>query len=75
MGQLKNALETLNTLARDFPESPLVKDALFHIGLVFRKVGKGDKALPYFNKVLNMTPSDDLNEKAMKHIQMIQKGG
>ncbi len=75
MGQLKNALETLNTLARDFPESPLVKEALFHIGLVFRKAGKGDKALPYFNKVLNMPPGDDLNEKAMKHIQMIQKGG
>jgi tetratricopeptide (TPR) repeat protein len=72
MAKPKDALEILSKILRNFPGSPYVKPAIFNIGLIFESVNQKDKAITYYNKVLNMTPKDKLNSEALSKIKQLQ---
>jgi TolA-binding protein len=70
--KLKEALDTYSGMIKKFPGTPLEKTAYFQIGTIFESANKADKAISYYNRVLNMTPKDDLNTQAMKKIRELQ---
>ncbi len=72
MAKPKDALEILSKILRNFPSSPYVKPAIFNIGLIFESVNQKEKAITYYNKVLNMTPKDKLNSEALTKIKQLQ---
>jgi tetratricopeptide (TPR) repeat protein len=72
MGKPKEALEILSKILRNFPSSPYVKLAIYNIGMIFESVNQKDKAITYYNKVLNMTPKDKLNSEALNKIKQLQ---
>jgi tetratricopeptide (TPR) repeat protein len=72
MGKPKEALDILSRILRNFPGSPYVKLAIYHIGLIFESVNQKEKAITYYNKVLNMSPKDKLNSEALNKIKQLQ---
>ncbi len=72
MGKPKEALDILSKILRSFPGSPYVKMSIYHIGLIFESVNQKDKAITYYNKVLNMSPKDRLNSEALNKIKLLQ---
>ncbi|OHD65702.1 MAG: hypothetical protein A2176_13795 [Spirochaetes bacterium RBG_13_51_14] len=72
LGRHKDALEILSRVLRNFSNSPYVKSAIFHIGTIFESVNQKDKAISYYNKVLNMSPKDKLNSEALNKIKQLQ---
>jgi tetratricopeptide (TPR) repeat protein len=72
MGKPKEALDILSRILRNFPGSPYVKLAIYHIGLIFESVNQKEKAITYYNKVLNMSPKDKLNSEALNKIKHLQ---
>lgn len=72
MGRPKEALELFSRILRASPGSPFVKGAIFNIGAVFESVNQKDKAITYYNKVLNMSPKDKLNGDALTKIKQLQ---
>lgn len=72
MGKPKEALDILSRILRNFPGSPYVKLSIYHIGLIFESVNQKDKAITYYNKVLNMSPKDKLNSEALNKIKQLQ---
>jgi len=55
-------------------DSEKYKGAVFYAGQIFEAAGQKDKAITYYNKVLNITPSDSLNGMAMDKIKALQRG-
>ncbi len=72
MGKPKEALDLMSKVLRNFTGSPYVKAAIFHIGMIFESVNQKDKAITYYNKVLNMSPKDKLNSDALTKIKQLQ---
>ncbi|MBN2159889.1 MAG: cyclic nucleotide-binding domain-containing protein [Spirochaetes bacterium] len=72
MAKPKEALDMFSRILRSFPDSPYMKLAIYHLGLLFESVNQKDKAITYFNKVLNMTPKDKLNSEALTKIKQLQ---
>jgi TolA-binding protein len=62
----------MSKVLRNFTGSPYVKAAIFHIGMIFESVNQKDKAITYYNKVLNMSPKDKLNSDALTKIKQLQ---
>jgi tetratricopeptide (TPR) repeat protein len=73
MGRPKEALDLMSKVLRNFTGSPYVKAAIFHIGMIFESVNQKDKAITYYNKVLNMSPKDKLNSDALTKIKQLQE--
>jgi tetratricopeptide (TPR) repeat protein len=72
MGKPKEALDILSRILRNFPGSAYTKLAIYHIGLIFESVNQKEKAITYYNKVLNMAPKDKLNSEALNKIKQLQ---
>ncbi len=72
MGKPKEALDFMSKVLRNFTGSPYVKAAIFHIGMIFESVSQKEKAITYYNKVLNMSPKDKLNSDALTKIKHLQ---
>jgi tetratricopeptide (TPR) repeat protein len=72
LGKPKEALDLMSKVLRNFTGSPYVKPAIFHIGMIFESVNQKDKAITYYNKVLNMSPKDKLNSDALTKIKQLQ---
>ncbi|MBN1498029.1 MAG: cyclic nucleotide-binding domain-containing protein [Spirochaetes bacterium] len=72
MGKPKEALEIFSKVLRNFSDSPYMKMAIYHIGLIFESVNQKEKAITYYNKVLNMSPKDRLNSEALNKIKLLQ---
>jgi len=72
MGKPKEALDILSKILRNFPGSAYTKLAIYHIGLIFESVNQKEKAITYYNKVLNMSPKDKLNSEALNKIKQLQ---
>jgi len=70
---LKGAMSYFAEITRSYSDSDRLKGSLFYIGRIFEIAGQGDKALGYYNKVMNMKPRDSINSKAMDRIQALQK--
>ena len=71
-GRPKEALEMFSQVLKNMPDSPYVKSSIYHIGLIFESVNQKEKAITYYNKVLNMTPKDKLNSDALGKIKQLQ---
>ncbi len=67
----KEAVNFLSTMIKKFPKSDNVKNAFLHIGMAFESVGKIDKAIAYYNKVVSMEPKDAITKIAMKNLKSI----
>jgi len=72
LGNIKEALAGFGSVIKNFPDSGNVKKAVYNIGEIFEKANQKEKALSYFNKVLNILPMDEINENAMKKIKQLQ---
>ncbi|HPS56793.1 MAG TPA: cyclic nucleotide-binding domain-containing protein [Spirochaetota bacterium] len=73
MKDLKGAMSYFAEITRSYSDSDKLKGALFYIGRIFEIAGQGNKALGYYNKVMNMKPRDSINSRAMDRIQALQK--
>lgn len=51
-----DAIPMLEQFINEFPDSELVDDALYDIGLCYFNMNQYDKALEYFNRVINLYP-------------------
>ena len=67
-----DALDLFSKILRNFPSSPYLKNAIFNIGIIFESANQKEKAITYFNKVLNMPPRDKLNSDALTKIKILQ---
>jgi len=74
MKDLKGAIGYFAEITRSFAYSDKLKCSLFHVGRIFEAAGQGSKAVGYYNKVMNMSPRDSINAKAMDRIKALQKG-
>jgi len=72
MGKPKEGLDLMSKVLRNFTGSPYLKPAIFHIGMIFESVNQREKAITYYNKVLNMSPKDKLNSDALTKIKQLQ---
>jgi tetratricopeptide (TPR) repeat protein len=72
MGRHKEALDLFSIILRSMTGSPYVKNTIFHIGMIFEAVGQKEKAITYYNKVLNMSPKDKINSDALTKIKQLQ---
>jgi tetratricopeptide (TPR) repeat protein len=66
------ALDIFSKILRNFPGSPYLKNAIFNIGIIFESANQKEKAITYYNKVLNMPPKDKLNSDALTKIKNLQ---
>jgi len=74
MRKYKDAMGHFSKIMKDFQKSDKMKGTLYHIGMIFEAAGQKDKAIAYYNKVLNMTPKDGINSKALDKIKSLQRG-
>ncbi len=72
MGKPKEGLDLMSKVLRNFTGSPYLKPAIYHIGMIFESVNQREKAITYYNKVLNMSPKDKLNSDALTKIKQLQ---
>ncbi len=72
MGMHKEALNSLSSMIKKFPNSDMIKNALLYIGMVFEDVKSYDKAMTYYSKVSTMEPKDQLNRDAMNRLTRLQ---
>lgn len=64
-GDFAGAMERYRGLIRDFPQSPLVPNALFQIGRSYEYQGKTDSALVLYRQVLDSYSSSPVAEEAL----------
>lgn len=69
----KDAMTYFGEVVKKYQDSVNFKASLFYIGEIFSVAGQKEKALSYYNRVLNMTPKDALNSKALDKIKALQK--
>jgi TolA-binding protein len=69
----KDAMTYLAEIVKKYQDSENFKASLFYIGEIFNAARQKEKALSYYNRVLNMTPRDALNSKALDKIKVLQK--
>jgi TolA-binding protein len=70
----KDAMNSFGEIVKAFPSSKRTKEALMYIGDIYVKSGQKDKAIEYFNRVVNSSPKNSLNSKALDKIKALQKG-
>lgn len=73
MKKYKDAMTHFGEIIKKYQDSEKFKGSLFYIGEIFATAGQKEKALSYYNRVLNMTPKDALNSKALDKIKALQK--
>ena len=69
----KDAMNSFGEIVKSFPSSKRTKEALMYIGEVYEKSGQKDRAIEYFNRVVNSSPKNSLNSKALDKIKALQK--
>ncbi|HPX90351.1 MAG TPA: tetratricopeptide repeat protein [Spirochaetota bacterium] len=76
--EMKKYKESMNLLAeiiKNWSDSEKYKSAVFYAAQIFEAAGQKDKAITYYNRVLNIQPTDSLNGAALNKIKALQKGG
>ncbi len=74
LGRLKEALESFGDMVKNYPDNDNLKNAFFNIASIFETAKQKDKAIAYYNRVLNIKPMDGVNEEAMNKIKQLQSG-
>lgn len=67
------AIETFSILLKKFQRTDLLKDTLFQIGESYVKLGKFDKAINFYQKVVNTPPKESINSQAKKALEEAQR--
>ena len=73
---LKNFKEAMNSfgeIVKKYSNSKRMKETLMYAGEIFEKSGQKEKAIEYYNKVVNFSPKDSVNSKALDKIKALQK--
>jgi TolA-binding protein len=73
---LKNAKEAMNSfgeILKKYSNSKRIKETQMYVGEIYEKSGQKEKAIDYYNKVVNFSPKDSLNSKALDKIKALQK--
>jgi len=73
MKKYKEAMTFFAEIIKNYQDGENFKGTLFYIGDIFASAGQKEKALAYYNRVLNMTPKDALNSRALDKIKGLQK--
>jgi CRP-like cAMP-binding protein len=66
-------IESFSRLIKKFGQTEYLKDALFHIGECYEKMEKNDKAMNFYQKVVNTPPKEEINQKAKEKIEELHK--
>ena len=56
-----DAIANMNELIIKFPDSELVDDAIYNIGLCYFNMNQFEKAINYFNKCINEYPNGTIS--------------
>ncbi|KPK41320.1 MAG: hypothetical protein AMJ78_05765 [Omnitrophica WOR_2 bacterium SM23_29] len=68
------AIDYLDSLARDYPDTPLAPKSLFTIGIIYQgQLKEPQKALEYYRKLIEKYPKNFLVKPAEKQIELINK--
>jgi len=70
----KDAILTFTDMIRKYPKDENVKNALFNIGISYKKQGNPEKAASFFNKVLKMLPESPVDRKAKRELASLKTG-
>jgi len=54
----QNTIQAMNMLITDYPDSPKVSEALYHIGICHRHMGQRNVAETIFQKIVREFPRD-----------------
>jgi len=73
MKKYKEAILVFTNLIKRFPKDENLKDALFNIGIAYKKLGDTEKAASFFNKVLKMLPESPIDRRAKKELANLKK--
>ena len=73
LNMFAEAIETFANFIKKFERSNLLKDALFNIGQCYESMENYQKAINFYQKVVNMPPKEAINTKAKKAIEEVQK--
>ena len=73
LGNHMEAIATFSNLIKRFPLTELLKDALFNIGETYERMEKFDKAINFYQKVVNTPPRQEINKKAKEKLEEVQK--
>ncbi len=74
MKKFKESMNLFAEIIKNRGDSEKYKGAVFYAGQIFEAAGQKDKAITYYNKVLNITPNDSLNGMALDKIKALQRG-
>ena len=69
----KDAMGNFGEILKNFSNSKRTKESMMYAGEIFEKTGNTSKAIEYFNKVVNASPKDSLNSRALDKIKALQK--
>ncbi|MDY6935763.1 MAG: cyclic nucleotide-binding domain-containing protein [Spirochaetota bacterium] len=72
LGKYKDALGSLSSMIKKFPESDNMKNVLLHIGLAYEMSNKLDIANSYYKKVALLEPKDSITKQALKRLKTIK---
>jgi len=71
MKDYKSAMKYFSDTVNNYSNTITAKKAVFNIANVFEKVGQKEKAKAYYEKVLSMSPADELNKQAELKLQSL----
>jgi CRP-like cAMP-binding protein len=71
MKDMKTAMKYFSDTVNTYGGTSAAKKAVFNIAGVFEKVGQSAKAKAYYEKVLSMSPADELNQQAEMKLQSL----
>jgi TolA-binding protein len=69
----KAAMSNFGEIIKNFSNSNRIKETLMYAGEIFEKSGQKEKAIGYYNRVINTSPKNSLNSKASDKIKALQK--
>jgi len=73
MEKYRDGILVFTNLIKRFPKDENLKDALFNIGIAYKKLGDVEKAASFFNKVLKMLPESPIDRRAKKELANLKK--
>lgn len=73
MGRYQASRIYLQQMIDQYPESPLVPEALFHIAEGQRKLDSLDSAIEYYEKLIYLYPDHERTDKARKRVSKLSQ--
>ena len=67
------AIEAFSNLIRKFSRTEFLKETLSNIGECYEKMERLDKAINFYQKVVNTPPKTEINKKAKEKLEELQK--